>query len=124
MAADRETGRLAGFFERALPRTKRPLRDEFFKDAALHDPKGRNIMLLGLDVLPAYRGQGLARELMYQYLRREWQRGRETVILTCLEGKIKMYEKMGFENLGISGSVWGGEQWYEMSCMLCGGEEL
>ena len=30
---------------------------------------------------------------MYQYLRREWQRGRETVILTCLEGKIKMYEK-------------------------------
>ena len=61
---------------------------------------------------------------MYQYLRREWQRGRETIILTCLEGKIKMYEKMGFENLGISGSVWGGEQWYEMSCRLCGGEEL
>ena len=123
VAADRETGRLAGFLN-GLATDEEALRDEFFKDAALHDPKGRNIMLLGLDVLPAYRGQGLARELMYQYLRREWQRGRETVILTCLEGKIKMYEKMGFENLGISGSVWGGEQWYEMSCRLCGGEEL
>ena len=123
VAADRETGRLAGFLN-GLATDEEALRDEFFKDAALHDPKGRNIMLLGLDVLPAYRGQGLARELMYQYLRREWQRGRETVILTCLEGKIKMYEKMGFENPGISGSVWGGEQWYEMSCRLCGGEEL
>ena len=29
-----------------------------------------------------------------------------------------MYEKMGFQNQGISGSSWGGEQWYEMSCVL------
>ena len=57
VAADRETGRLAGFLN-GLATDEEALRDEFFKDAALHDPKGRNIMLLGLDVLPAYRGTG------------------------------------------------------------------
>ncbi len=31
-----------------------------------------------------------------------------------------MYEKMGFQNNGISQSVWGGEEWYEMSCVLNG----
>lgn len=117
VAEDRKTGRLAGFLN-GLATDEEALRDAFFKDAGLHDPAGKNIMLLGLDVLPQYRRQGLAAELMHQYLRREWQRGRKTIILTCLEGKIGMYEKMGFRNLGISGSVWGGEQWYEMSCSL------
>ena len=75
-------------------------------------------MLLGLDVLPEYRGQGLATELMRRYLQREQEKERCQVTLTCLEGKIKMYEKMGFRNKGISDSVWGGEQWYDMSCRL------
>lgn len=39
--------------------------DEFFTNAGLHNPDGKNIMLLGLDVLPEYRKQGLGRELMY-----------------------------------------------------------
>ncbi len=30
-------------------------------------------MLLGLDVLPEYRSQGLARELVRRYLEREWE---------------------------------------------------
>jgi hypothetical protein len=32
--------------------------DEFFMDANLYNPDGKNIMLLGLDVLPEYRRQG------------------------------------------------------------------
>ena len=75
-------------------------------------------MLLGLDVLPEYRGQGLARAIMFQYLRRERERGREAAILTCLDSKVKMYEKMGFEDRGIAQSSWGGEQWHEMICKL------
>lgn len=75
-------------------------------------------MLLGLDVLPQYRCQGLASELMSRYRQREAAKGRKALILTCLEEKVKMYEKMGFQNRGISGSNWGGEQWYEMGCIL------
>lgn len=117
VAVDRETGRIAGFLN-GLATDEEQLRDEFFKDAGLHDPAGKNVMLLGLDVLPQCRRQGLARELMSRYLARERARGRDRVILTCLEEKVKMYEKMGFHNDGISQSTWGGEEWYEMSCLL------
>lgn len=83
------------------------IRDEFFANAGLYDPAGKNVMVLGLDVLPEYRGQRLAREIMSRYLERERVKGRCKVILTCLKSKVSMYEKMGFQNDGILGSVWG-----------------
>ena len=83
------------------------LKDEFFTNASLHNPEGKNVMLLGLDVLPEYRSQGLARELVRRYLEREWGRGRKEIILTCLESKVAMYEKFGFKDKGIAQSTWG-----------------
>lgn len=117
VAVDRETGRLAGFLN-GIATNEPVFRDEFFTDAKLHDPAGRNVMLLGLDVLPEYRNQGLAKGIMFRYLCKEKEKGRQRVILTCLEPKIGMYEKMGFHNQGVSGSLWGGEQWYEMCYTL------
>ena len=83
--------------------------------STLHNPEGRNIMLLGLDVLPEYRHQGLAREIMTQYVEREQKRGRECLYLTCLDNKVEMYKKMDYTDNGISGSAWGGEEWHDMS---------
>lgn len=117
VAEDKATGRLAGFFN-GLATDETIFRDEFFTDADLHDPNGRNVMLLGLDVLPEYRGQGLARELVDLYRRREQEKGRHKLLLTCLDSKVSMYQKMGFLDLGIANSTWGGEQWHEMSCMI------
>lgn len=117
VAEDRHTGRIAGFLS-GLSTNETSFRDEFFMNADLYDPSGRNIMLLGLDVLPEYRGQGLARELMYKYLRRECENNRHIVLLTCLPAKVNMYKKMGFRDKGISNSTWGGEQWHEMSCEI------
>lgn len=117
VAIDRKTGKIAGFLN-GLATDEYSFRDEFFTNPALHNPDGRNIMLLGLDVLPEYRRQGLAKELMFQYLRRESDRNRRIILLTCLKQKVKMYEKMGFRNCGTADSTWGGEQWYEMSCVL------
>lgn len=122
VAVDRSSGKIAGFLN-GLATQECRFRDAFFTDASLYEPEGPNIMLLGLDVLPQYRGQGLAREMMAQYLAREKEKGRSEITLTCLEGKIKMYEKMGFENRGISDSSWGGEQWYDMSCRLQAAEK-
>ncbi len=116
---DRGTGELAGFLS-GLATNESVFRDDFFSDAGLYDPNGTNIMLLGLDVLPDYRGQGLARELMYEYLRRECKKGTRSVRLTCLPAKIEMYKKMGFYDEGVSQSTWGGEKWHEMSCVLNG----
>ena len=117
VAVDRENGKLAGFLN-GLATDSDVLLDDFFRNAGLHDPDGKHVMLLGLDVLPEYRGQGLAREIMSRYLAREKVRGRSCVILTCLAEKVAMYEKMGFHNRGVARSVWGGEQWYEMDCRL------
>lgn len=117
VAVDRQTGKIAGFLN-GLSTDETSFRDEFFTDADLYNPRGKNVMLLGLDVLPQYRRQGLARELMNEYVRRERENGRNLLLLTCLDAKVEMYKKMGFRDEGISNSTWGGEQWHEMSCAI------
>lgn len=119
VAVDKSTGKVAGFLN-GLATNESKFRDEFFTDASLHEANGKTVMLLGLDVLPEYRNQGLAKEIMRQYLERERENGRSLVILTCLDEKVKMYEKMGFHDDGISDSVWGGEEWHDMSYPLFG----
>ena len=115
VAVDKKTGKIAGFLN-GIATNEEVFRDEFFTDASLCDPGGKNIMLLGLDVLPEYRMHGLARELVARYRQREAEREPElkALYLTCLQEKVEMYKKMGFKDLGISGSVWGGEEWHDM----------
>ncbi len=117
VAIDRETGKLAGFLN-GIATDEQCFRDDFFTDAGNHQPDGRNVMLLGLDVLPDYRLQGLGRELVSQYCRKERDRGRKRLVLTCLADKVGMYTKFGFQDLGESASVWGGEKWHEMDITL------
>ncbi|KIR02299.1 acetyltransferase (GNAT) family protein [Lachnospiraceae bacterium TWA4] len=117
VAVDTKTGKIAGFLN-GLATDEEVFRDEFFTDASLHNPNGANVMLLGLDVLPEYRHQGLAHEIVSQYKNVEARRGRKSLILTCLEDKVKFYEGMEFLDLGISNSTWGGEQWHDMSYKL------
>ena len=84
----------------------------------MHDPAAQTDFLMGLDVLPEYRGKGLARELMRLYGIQAQVKGRLRMVLTAHEEKVGMYEKMGFTDLGISGSVWGGNPWHEMEIRL------
>lgn len=63
VAVDRESGRIAGFID-GLAANDAHLRDAIYTDPSLHDPAGRNVMILGVNVLPAYRRQGLAREMI------------------------------------------------------------
>lgn len=117
VAVDKETGKIAGFLN-GISTTEHTFRDEFFTDINLYDPNGKNIMLVGLDVLPEYRGQGLARELVSRYLQREREKGSQMLLLTCLDSKVEMYRKWGFADRGIANSTWGGEEWHEMSCPI------
>ena len=117
VAEDKETGKLAGFLNGIVTKEER-FRDEFFTQESLHDPGGDHVMLLGLDVLPGYRMQGLARTIVTRYAQRERKKGRKALVLTCLENKVDMYRKFGFEDLGLADSCWGGEEWHEMILML------
>ena len=117
VAVDKKTGKIAGFIN-GLSTNECLFRDEFFTDANLHNPNGKTIMILGLDVLPEYRMQGLAKELMRQYLNKAKQNGCKTVILTCLDSKVAMYKKMGYQDNGLANSSWGDEKWHEMTVNL------
>lgn len=113
VAVDKQTGRIAGFIN-GLVTDESKFRDDFFTQEELYDKNGHNIMILGLDVLPAYRRQGLARTIVQKYSELQGARGRNNLILTCLDSKVEMYKKFGFEDLGIADSSWGGEEWHEM----------
>lgn len=117
VAVDKAAGRIAGFIN-GLATNEEVFRDDFFLDTGLNNLDGKNIMILGLNVLPQYRRQGLARRIVEEYARRERERGRRRLVLTCLESKVAMYEKMGFNDLGIADSEWGGEAWHEMDRKL------
>ncbi len=93
-------------------------RDAFFEDPSLHQPNGANVMLLGLEVLPSFRHQGLAAELLNRTIRQAQKEGRRKLVLTCRDDKIAMYEKFGFQLCGISKSTLGGVTWYEMEHRL------
>lgn len=117
VAVDKSTGRLAGFLN-GLATDEESFRDEFFKNSKMNKPDGKNIMLLGLDVLQEHRGKSLAREIMSTYVERETKKGRKKLILTCLEHLVEMYKKMGYTDLGQANSTWGGESWHEMVYIL------
>jgi len=117
VAIDSSTGKIAGFLN-GVSTNETAFRDEFFTDISLCDLSGENVMLLGLDVLPEYRRQGLAREIVNQYCTQERKKGRKMLSLTCLPEKVEMYLKFGFKDLGMANSCWGGEEWHEMIYML------
>lgn len=109
----KENNKIAGFLN-GLATDEEKFDDKFFTDVKNHNTDGKNIMLLGLDVRPEYRRRGLARAIVEEYVKRERKNNRNKLILTCVDDKVSMYEKMGFELIGESASVWGGERWNEM----------
>ena len=117
VAIDKETGRMAGFAN-GIATNGDDFTDNYFTDASLHEIDGKNIMICGICVRPEYQKQGLARELVYNYCRREWERGRRSLILTCKEQKVKMYRKFGFTDRGEANSSWGGQKWHKMDMIL------
>lgn len=116
-AVDKVAGRMVGFIT-AIATDEENLRDEFFTDTSLHNPNGKYLMILSLAVLPEYRGQGIASELMRTLLKSQKGTVRKMVVLTCVPANVKLYQKMGFEDCGDSDSAWGGEKWHEMKYIL------
>lgn len=88
--------------------------DELFNDASLHVPDGDYQTIFGLDVIPDYRNQGIAAQLMNHMIEVSRLDGRKGIILTCKEKLIHYYSKFGYVNKGISNSTHGGTKWYDM----------
>lgn len=92
--------------------------DDLFHDARLHKPNGKNLTVFGLDVIPDYRRQGIAAQLMRHFIQSAKATGRKSVILTCKSHLVHYYESFGYVNNGVSGSTHGGSQWFDMTLNL------
>jgi len=113
VAYDNEKKQIAGFIN-GIATNETKFLDKFFTDVTTHIENGKNIMICGVDVMPDYRMQGLATIMMKKYVEMARNAGRKNLYLTCLERLVKMYEKMGYVDLGDADSTWGGEKWHEM----------
>ena len=106
-------GKIIGFINGCVT-DERTIRDEMFEDSGLHHPDGAYQCIFGLDVIGAFRQQGIAAQLMRHLIGDAREKGRKGLILTCKEQLIHYYEKFGYKNLGVSASVHGGAVWYDM----------
>jgi ribosomal protein S18 acetylase RimI-like enzyme len=88
--------------------------DELFENSTFHVPNGHYQTIFGLDVIPEYRNQGIAAQLMNHMIESARSAGRKGVILTCKERLILYYSRFGYKNKGVSKSVHGGAKWYDM----------
>ena len=111
--AEDENGRIIGFINGCVT-DERTIRDEMFEDSGLHHTEGLYQSVFGLDVIPEFRRQGVAADLMNRLMREAKARGNKGMILTCKDRLIHYYEKFGYRNLGLSASVHGGAVWYDM----------
>ena len=111
--AEDENGRIIGFINGCVT-DERTIRDEMFEDSGLHHTEGLYLSVFGLDVIPEFRRQGVAADLMNRLMQEAKARGKKGMILTCKDRLIHYYEKFGYRNLGLSASVHGGAVWYDM----------
>jgi ribosomal protein S18 acetylase RimI-like enzyme len=92
--------------------------DELFHNTLHHIPTGANLAIFGLDVIPEYRRQGIAAQLMNHFIQTAKNTGRRSVILTCKDRLVHYYESFNYVKKGISESTHGGSQWFDMTLVL------
>ena len=110
-------GKVVGILNSAAT-NKDDISDEQLKQLTGHDPAGKNRVIFALAVLPEYRKQGIAGQLMSVFVEEARQGGKETILLMCKEHLIAYYEKMGFAHVSLSRSTHGGAEWHEMRLAL------
>lgn len=90
------------------------LRDAMYEDAALHTPHGRWQMIFGVNTHPDHRRKGLAETVLRRVIADAKEQGREGLVLTCKDGLVHYYARLGFVDEGMSDSAHGGVAWHQM----------
>ena len=88
--------------------------DDLFSMTKSNPAKGGHQSILGLAVSPHYQRHGVAAALLAHLEKEARTNHRETITLTCKQGLIGFYEKLGYRNCGESASKHGGVSWYNM----------
>lgn len=88
--------------------------DEMYENADMHNEKGAWQMIFSVVTHPDFQNKGYAGHLMNYVINDSLQAERKGIVLTCKERLVRFYEKFGFVNEGVSGSVHGNTVWYQM----------
>ncbi len=110
-------GKVVGILNSAST-DKDDISDEELKQLIGHDPNGKNMVVFALAVLPEYRRQGIARQLMGRFAEEARKLNKDSILLLCKGYLIAYYESMGFEHMSLSKSTHGGAEWHEMRLRL------
>ena len=106
-------GVVVGFINGAVVNSN-TIYDELYEDSSLHCENGKYQSIFGLDVIPKYQHNGIAKKLMKYMINIAKEDKRKGLILTCKKELIGFYESFGYKNKGISKSSHGGAIWYDM----------
>ena len=110
-------GKIVGFINGAVAK-EASLPDQMYHDASLHDPNGAYQTVFGLDVLPAYRRNGIAGRLLERMILHARECQRKGVVLTCKDHLVHYYAGFGFKHCGVADSTHGGAKWNEMKLLF------
>lgn len=110
-------GKIVGFINGAVAK-EASLPDQMYHDASLHDPNGAYQTVFGLDVLPAYRRNGIAGRLLERMIHHARESQRKGVVLTCKDHLVHYYAGFGFKHCGVADSTHGGVKWNEMKLLF------
>ena len=110
-------GKIVGFINGAVAK-EASLPDQMYHDASLHDPNGAYQTVFGLDVLPAYRRNGIAGRLLERMMHQARECQRKGVVLTCKDHLVHYYAGFGFKHCGVADSTHGGAKWNEMKLLF------
>lgn len=111
-ALDRN-GKLVGFVNGALF-GEPSLPDELYHNTASLNADGSWQTVFGLDVLPQYRRQGIATQLLETLIEETEKKKKAGIVLTCKDHLRPLYESVGFVWQGVSVSTHGNAVWNDM----------
>ena len=94
------------------------LSDAEFKDLVGHEPDAPNVVIMSVVVDPLHQGQGLARALMEEFVRRMSAMNKSEIHLICKKDTIELYEKLGYRYVRPSAFAHGSTTWHEMLMRL------
>lgn len=89
--------------------------EKFLKQFIGHEPKGKNLFILSVAVVPKYQGKGVARYLLNAMHERALEMEMEQMLLHCQADLVKYYEQLGYVNNGPTPLETGSENWYLMA---------
>jgi ribosomal protein S18 acetylase RimI-like enzyme len=93
---------------------KEDVTDQAFKEMADHDPRGKNIVVIALAVVPEFQKQGIARKLMLRFIEGAKRLEKQKIMLICKPDLVDYYRAYGFVDAGESASTYGGAKWHDM----------